>query len=244
MKKIILLSICLLFPLSLVMAGNGSFLILKSTYLYKKGNLSSRKILTRKRQAYDVENIKKIKAGKFMFEIIVPEKKTLVNGSGFIVESDEELQKLGNGKVRVYAEIPNEAVNIRQTLMLPLSRMLITGRKERVDAFPNLYWREVNYKVEIPGRYWIEDWSGIYRPDKNAEWLNQSYRGVTKLNLDRTLRLKILQGLIEAGFSMEQVRLSIGIPVKKINSDSGPQTEWIYGNRKVIFQNGKVLRIL
>ena len=245
MKFLFLFSLLLLtFQLSTAFAGNGSFLVRKSTYFYLNKNKTGKKILTRKRMAYAVTGIGFSKEKHLMLQILVPVKSNIINGSGFISETDNELQKLGFSKVKVYTRVPrlnNKQIDYQP---VPSNQLSFTGGRETSPDFPNLTWRAVNYKTNVPEKYWIPEWSGIYRPDKGADWLNNTYQRAKKKKPAADLMNKILMGLVEIGFTREQVRMTLGTPVTEQFIENNTKTEWIYQSRKIIFENNRVLRVL
>lgn len=224
-------------------AGNGSILILKSAYFYQKHTKKGKRLLTRMRKAYDVLELDNT-SPSLMFKVSVPDKKKQVNGSGYMVETDLELQELGLKMVKVYPELPTEKADLTKYKPVPSNQISFTGRKETSADFPNLVWRAVNYKTDVPEELWIAAWAGIYRPDKSAEWLNRIYQKAKVLHLKPALMDKILNGLVEIGFSKEQVRLALGDPLKEQMIDNDSRLEWLYNDRRVIFANDQVLRVL
>lgn len=243
MKHLTLTLLILLFP-SLLFAGNGSFLILKSAYLYQNANQEGQKILTRDRRAYDVLDIYNQKGASLMFLIEFSGRTEPVNGSGFIVETEAELKEIGVRQIKVYSEIPRKTSDLTDYRLVSSNQLSFTGRQEHSPDFPNLFWRTVNYKIEIPLQLWVPDWAGIYRPTKDADWLNQAYESAIAANLDKTMMDKLLMGQVEAGYSKEQVKMALGEPLKEQLTENDTKLEWIYDHRKVIFVNNQVLRVL
>lgn len=227
-----------------VIAGNGSFLILKSTYLYETKDQKGKKFLIRERQAYNVLNIHAPKGSSLVFEIEFDKRSQPINGSGFIVETETELKGLGVSEVKVYLEIPTKQSDLTNYRLVPSNQLSFIGRQESSADFPNLTWKAVNFKAYIPIRGWIPEWAGIYRPDKEAAWLNQIYTAAQLTNITGKLLEKILNGQVEPGFTKEQVRMALGNPLQEQLSENDTKLEWIYGKRKVIFSNNVVSRVL
>lgn len=226
-----------------VLADNGSLLVLKNTYFYELPSKKGKRILTRKREAYDVIAVNN-NGGSQMFKVRVPEKANIVNEGGYVAETDPEIRALGPEKIKVFSEIPTIKSDLTRYKLVPSNYLSITGRKEHSKDFPYLTWRAVNYKTNAPSEYWIAAWAGIYRPDKDADWLNRIYQKTIAQNLSQSLISKIMQGLVEAGYTKEEVRLALGEPVKEQIAQENNQLEWIYTDRKVIFKNNKVMQVL
>ena len=179
-----------------------------------------------------------------MFRVLVYSNDNTVNESGYVFETDLELRALGPDKIKVFTEVPTTKTDLTQFRLVPSNQLSFTGRKETSDDFPHLIWRAVNYKTSVPEAFWIAAWSGIYRPDKSARWLNHTYQEVVTKQLEPNLTQKILLGLVETGYTKEQVKLALGEPIKEQSTPENSQFEWIYSDRKVIFKNDKVLQVL
>ncbi len=227
-----------------IFADNGSFLILKSTYLFQNRSQKGQKNLTRSRKAYNVLNLYASQSDSLMFQIRLNKTKTVINGSGFILETESELKGLGFKEVRVYPDVPNTKSDLTDYMLVPSNQMSFTSKKKASPDFPNISWKAVNYKASMPGKAWVPEWAGIYRPDKDATWLNNTYDDITGLNLDKTLIYKILAGQVEIGFTKEQVRMALGNPIKKQSIENNTKTEWVFRSHKVIFLKNIVNRIL
>ncbi|PCI27653.1 MAG: hypothetical protein COB67_08085 [SAR324 cluster bacterium] len=243
MKRLFFFCLFLLLP-GAAFAGNGSFLILKSVYLHEAVNQDGVKLLTRQKIAYDVEMLFLSPEDTIMYQLVLPWREKGINGSGYILESDAELQKLGEKQVKVYAELPTLGMDMTNFQPVPSHKLLFTGKKVDAEDFPHLIWREVNYEIKTAKRFWAPEWAGIYRPDKSADWLNQIHRETVRLRLKGSLLQKILMGLVETGFSKKQVLLAIGDPREKQFSQEAQQEEWIYVDRKIIFKDNQVIRVL
>jgi hypothetical protein len=243
MKILITIFAAFLFSQTAV-AGNGSFLILKSAYLYQNKTKQGQRNLTRKRKAYDVIDISHINGSSLMFQILIKEKKTEINGTGYIVETESELKELGVREVRVYPDLPEAESNLTDFQPVPSNQLSFTGKKATSPDFPKLSWKAVNYKASIFSKAWIPEWAGIYRPDKDALWLNRTYDIVISRNLEKRLVEKILTGQVEIGFTMDQVRMAFGKPTEEHAIENNTKMEWIYPSHKVIFSSGIVSRVL
>jgi len=243
MKKLILI---LIFSLSssLIYAEFGSFFILKSVYLYKDARLETGKTLTRRQKAYDVVQVKFDLKKNLLFQITVPEKTNLVNGSGYITETETELDKSDHQNIKVYSRLPKIQTGQNEFVLVPKDQLLFTGRQEKSDSYPFLDWREVNYKTDFPMNLWVADWAGIYRPDRDAAWLNSINQKFTLENFSKKMEEKILFGIIEVGFSSKHVSLALGRPEKINETEEKDLVEWIYPNRKIILKKNKVIRVL
>ena len=224
-------------------AGNGSFLILKRVYFYINANQTGKKHLSRTPKAYEVVDVK-LNQKSIMYKLIVPGVRNYINGSGFIVETDSELQKMGKKPVKVYSKVLTVESNFLEYQLVLSNQLSFTGRQEKSRSFPHITWKAVNYKTQVPKTYWVPDWSGIYRPDKNADWLNQTYQKVIRMKTDKNRRQRILLGLVESGFTKEQVEMALGEPLKTRWIENGTQEEWQYSSHKVIFKSNRVLRVI
>ncbi|MFH2133375.1 MAG: hypothetical protein ABIK68_23600 [bacterium] len=227
-----------------VEAGNGSFLILKRVYFYVNAGQSGKKELTRTQKAYDVIDVTAQDQKPVMYQIVVKEDNNVINGTGYIVETEAELQKLGPNPVKVYAKVLGSQSDFTGFLLVSPNQLSFTGRQEQTRDFPYVIWKAVNYKTSAPKTYWVPDWSGIYRPDKTAAWLNQTYQKANRLKLNENLMHKILLGLVETGYTREQVELTLGNPQERKVIENATQEEWQYEGRKVIFKSNRVLRVL
>ena len=243
MKKFLVFILVIIVVVPVASGDNGSLLVLKNTYFYQHPTQKGKRTLTRKRQAYDVIAVMNATSSQ-MFKVRVPSKSSDINESGYVVETDPELRALGSEKIKVFAEIPLIKTDLTLFKLVPSNQLSFTGRKEISKDFPHLKWRAVNYKINIPAEYWIAAWAGIYRPDKDADWFNQTYQKATSKNLGQHLLTKILLGLVETGYTKEQVKLALGEPLKELIAAENNQLEWIYSDRKVIFRNNKVLQVL
>lgn len=224
-------------PLS---ANQGSFLVTKSIYLYKAPNKTSKKILTRRNKAYDVINLKVLKDKQVFLKISVPSTNHKVNGSGFIIETDDELISKAGRKIKVYDKIPTTKENLTNFVLINTNDVKLTAQKTRSSHFLGITFRGVNFESILPREYWVLDWGGIYRPDKNALWMNDAYRQIKKLKLKAQKSNKLLLGIIETGYSGQQVKLSWGEPLKEEPGEVAGEVEWTYPNKKVILENGFV----
>jgi len=241
----------LLFPLVILLlsigsaqAGNGSFLILKRVYFYNNANKSGKRYLTRTQKAYEVVDVASMNKKSVMYRIVVPQSNNPVNGTGLIVETEAEIRKLGARPVKVYSKVLTIKSNFTNFQRVPATHLSFSGQQEQTADFPNISWKVVNYKTNAPKIYWVPDWSGVYRPDKNAEWLNRTFQKAGRMKLGESLLQKILMGTVEAGFTRVQVELTLGEPVEKKHLDNNRQEEWQYKRRKIVFESNHVLRIL
>ena len=243
MRILIIGVVALLFALDGV-AENGSFLVLKSTYLFQSQDQTGRKILTRDRHAYQVLDMYAPKNGPIVFKIEFTKKTRAINGSGFIVETETELKELGLSEVKVYAEKPNRRSDLTRFQLVPSNQLSFTGRQEESADFPKLTWKAVNYKTQVPVQVWVPEWAGIYRPDKDSIWLNNTYAAAVSKQFKKEVLDKVLNGQVETGFTKEQVRLALGTPEKEQMIENDTKLEWVYNSRKVIFINNIVSRVL
>lgn len=244
MRFLLIPLIILLLSVGCARAGNGSFLILKRVYFYNNPNKSGKRYLTRTQKAYEVIDVVSMGNKSVMYHIIVPQSNNPVNGTGFIVETEAEIRKLGTRPVKVYSKVLTIRSNFTNFQLVPATQLSFSGRQEQSPDFPNISWKAVNYKTNAPKVYWVPDWSGVYEPDKTAEWLNRTFQKAGKMRLEKSLLQKILMGTVETDFTREQVELTLGEPVEKKHLDNNRQEEWQYKGRKIVFESNRVLRIL
>ncbi len=223
-----------------LLANQGSFLVTKSIYLYKAPKKDSKKILTRRNKAYDVTDLKILKDDQIFLKISVPSTNHKVNGSGFIIETDDELIGKAGKKIKVYAEIPTTKENQTNFVLVSANDVKLTAKATRSSHFLGITFRAVNYESVLPREYWVLDWGGIYRPDKDAKWLNDAYQRIKKMKFKAQKVNKLLLGIIETGYTSEQVKLSWGDPEKEQPGEVAGEVEWTYPNKKVILEKGLV----
>lgn len=244
MKFILLLITAVIFLSGTpVYADFGSFLVLKNTYLHPE-DAKGRKVLTRGRKAYTVVNMEEVDNNVLQYLVIIPWKKQVITGSGFIIQSEEDLKDTEHPMVRVYDQVPDATSDLTVFKMVPAKHLQLTGRKEVSRDFPNLTWRAINYKTTIPRKFWIKEWAGLYRQDQSPEWMDKTYQESLKIKMSVTNRRKVLMGLVETGFTRQMVRLALGEPVESHTDENTGLLEWHYRDRKVIFKDNKVQQIL
>lgn len=242
MKFFILLFTTLLIAGSSVYAQFGSFIVLKNTYLFSESG-KGKKVLTRAKRAYSVVDMQETKKQGVKYLVIVPWKKQVVTGSGFIIQNEEDLKDADHPMVRVFEQVPDATSDLTQYKTVPAKHLQLTGRKEVSKDFPNLTWRAVNYKTTMPKKLWVKEWAGLYRQDKTAEWMNKIYLKSLKIKMSSKVRQKVLLGLIETGFSSQLVRLALGEPEEQTTDEAG-LLEWQYHDKRVIFKENKVHQVL
>jgi len=225
-------------------AGKGAFLLTKSTNLYENLDLTGKKYLTKRRTAFAVTNISTSKKRPAFFQIEFPFLLDTINGNGFIVESEQELQEIGENKVKVYLFIPVNSSKIPGYILVPPEKLSFSGKNGQSQLFPEVTWRAVDFSVKIPKKLWVSSEFGIYRPDKEVDWLKKVWTSVWKKKYAYTVRRAILRGLVENGFTQEQVLMALGDPLKKVDKEETDDSEWIYPDKKVIFKNGVVQQVL
>ena len=228
----------------LLLASKGSLLILKTANLYEFPDLTGKHLKTKLKLAYEINNIQLDAQQNPVFQIIYYGRKSELIGSGYILETDEELKIADADQVRVYGSLPQPGKEFTKYTLIATTDLQFTGRKEVTPKFPNIEWRSVDFKTKIPRLFWVKLVEGIYRQDKTALWLNQIYPKVSRLRLKASSKLKILKGLIEVGFSDVQVRLALGEPTQIKISDSEEEVDWMYVGKRIVFENKKVKQIL
>ena len=73
--------------------------------------------------------------------------------------------------------------------------------------------------------------------------MNQKYQQILSARpVPRKIRDNILVGLVETGFTPEYVILTLEQPSKK--NSVNDTVEWNYEDRKIIFQDNKVLQVI
>ncbi|MGK0289220.1 MAG: hypothetical protein ACI86H_000654 [bacterium] len=223
----------------------GSFLLIKSAYLYENSNLKGRGIFTRKKIAYPVLDVLQgEKAGRLVFRVTNTNQKISINGSGYILEDEGKLKAMAEESVKVYPTLPAEKIDLIKFLPISATQVTFTGKVIQIPNFPYLKWREINYNSQQSKKYWVSGRVGIYRPDKGATWFSKVYQKLTKKKFKGSLKRKILMGLVERGYTEEQVRLTLGNPVKELLFEDRGEAEWSFTNKKVLFKNKVVHQIL
>lgn len=231
--------------LPIAFAESGSFLILKPSSLYVDSTMEGKKLITKRRIAYGVNNVQLNKDNHLIYQIIYPGRSEQKMGSGFVFQSREKLAKESNFLVEVYFQIPNLINNLTNYLLVPKKQIQFTGKQEETSDFPNVIWKEVNFQTKTPKMFWVSNDQGIYRPDKSPNWLNQTYPKVLKLRASTNIRNKILMGFIETGFTEQQVLLSLGVPTeKKEEFTNSNEVKWTYKKKEILFYKGKVKQII
>ncbi|OGH03793.1 MAG: hypothetical protein A2557_13665 [Candidatus Lambdaproteobacteria bacterium RIFOXYD2_FULL_56_26] len=219
----------------------GAFFANKSTYGRTELNGGQKKLIPAK-SIYPVVALEVAEKNHVLYRLLYPDT-SVSTGSGFIVETDQELQEKKEGLIKVYKEVPNKKTDLTQFTWVPLEALLVTGRLEQSPDFPNLVFRAANYKGQLPLQLWVEDWAGIYRPDKDANYLTLTWAMLEQMQISRGKKQRILMGLVETGFSKDEVKLALGAPLKEEPLPSG-ELQWLYPDKKVIFLNGQVVRVL
>lgn len=242
--KIFLATIVLCFISQIVSAENGSILLLKKTYFYKNKSKIGGKIFTKKKQAYDVIEIATTSKNTLMFKIVVNIENNFINGSGYIMETDQELHFMDLKKVKVYPVVPLLDFDLTTYQFVPSNQLSFTGIQKKSPDFANLTWRAVNYKTNAPIQYWVAGWAGIYRPNKKADWLTSVFEEATQQKIGPQLLRKVLMGFVETGFTKNHVRMALGNPLKEQKVENSDNIEWIYSSQKIVFKNNLVLRVL
>ena len=244
MKKILFFLVLSLWIAQTVWAGNGSFLILKSAYLYNNEFQTGHRRLTRTKKAYDVVGIARTRKNSLLLRIMFSSDDQTTNGSGYVIEGQGDVQENGETIIKVYPKAPKITDDLTNCIRMSASQLQFTGGSEVSPDFPHIIWKEVNYKALLPLYYWVAEYAGIYRPNKNADWLNDVYSKLEAKKMKSSLKNKILSGLIEKGFTPDWVELSMGPPQKIQPLEESGSVEWHYPNRKVIFKDNKVVQII
>ena len=222
-------------------AEMGAFMVLKSAYLYPSLKSKS-KVLTRIKAAYPVTGFKVVGKNKLLYQILVPETE-ISTGSGFIAETDSELAEKKDILIKVYPVLPTQKISLVDYRLVPIKALLITGRQEVTPDFPQLSFRAVNFKGLPPKSYWVDNWAGVYRLDKDENFLNFSWAALEQTNVPTSKKIRIIMGLVEPGFSKEEVKLALGAP-QKVEPLADGELQWVYPQKKVVFEKGKVIRTL
>jgi len=237
-----LLLVCLFFGFSqAAFADMGAFFITKSTYLYSQIG-GGTKQLTRKKQAYPVLESKQVGKASLLYRIRIDSTRQSA-GTGFVVQTDLELQTKKGELIKVYLEPPTKTEQLGDFHWVPGELLLATGTQEQSELFPELEFRAVSYKGVIPQFVWVDSWAGIYRPDKSANFLNMSWDTLSQTETDKGKAKRILMGLVELGYTKDEVKLALGAPLKE-EALPGGELQWVYLQKKVIFEKGKVTRTL
>jgi len=235
-----LLIFCIFAASNTAFANMGAFLVLKSTYLYTEKGAGSKQ-LTRKKEAYPVVGISRL-GDKLLYQVL-EESKKISTGTGFVVETDQELQAKKEDLVKVYLQLPQKNTDLKDFQLVPTHLLLATGAQEQSQAFPELEFRAVSYQGAVPKLSWVYSWAGIYRPDKSASFLNLVWSRLEQGEYTRSKVKRIMMGLVEIGYSKSDVKLALGAPLKE-EALPGGELQWVYPQKKVVFNKGKVTRTL
>lgn len=224
--------------------GNGAFLLTKSDYLYETLMPNGTKYFTKRRSAFSVLDVVEKKDNTVFYQILFPFLKEKITGSGFILENDEELQQLGEGPIKVYPVVPTEQNKFPGFVPVLTKQLSFTGKSEKSPLFPGIIWRVVDYKTSVPKKMWVSSEAGIFRLDKDAAWFNRVWKEIRSKKYNFKIRKLLLMGLVENGFTKEQVLLALGEPTKKVVKEAEDGAEWIYPDKKIIFKANIVQQVL
>lgn len=237
---ILLLSVLFSYPLAA--ADLGSLLITHQASLYLEPSMKGRHLLTRLKKAYQVTGIKALK-DKMIFEIIYPGRTREVSGNGFILNTELTQGGTESQKINVYSELPERSQKLIEFNEMPIKDIQVLSQRSSSPDFPEVEWIPVSYKTRLPQRFWVYSFQGIYRPEKSVTWSQNTYSQLIRLKYSGEILQKLLQGMVEVGFTKLEVRLALGSPISTVKLDKPESQEWTYQHLKITFKNDKVVSV-
>ena len=197
-------------------------------------------------QAYLVTDFTTDSLGQPWRKLKLPQRSQTEIGVGW---SPLEIHELAarNNLVKVYPQLPKDARSPLQVLHLPTVDVLILNTTRTSRGFPNLIWRQVRYRTRVPVEAWVPAKTGIFRVGLSQVHLIQAYEEMIAHNLPFNQRNRLLNGVIQADDSEQNVRWAMGEPLRIHTKRQGylkKQTIWDYAGLSVFFQqNGKVASV-
>ena len=220
--------------------GLGSLITNRNSYFYAEPDLQSKKYYVPTYSSFKVLDIFVDSDNQVFFLV---EKNTIhkkERGVGFVyVNLEETEEKI----VKFFKEIPIKQDDFLQYHDVSVKDLKATGKRSPAKGVPFLFWYEVNYNIDFPEKIWASNRRVSYRPNKSSKWLDTKNQQITNTRLlPRLIRDNILAGLVEIGYTPEQVILALEEPLEQnlVNDTK----EWNYEYRKIIFRNNKVFQII
>lgn len=220
----------------------GAFFITQEARLYLKADMKGRSLLTRLKKAYEVTDIKEHR-GKITYQILYPGRRIKEEGNGFIAHSMLLQKENKDAEVKVYASIPKNKEALLDYKPVLLKDIQALNQRHPSKVFPETEWVPVSYKTLSPTRFWVYAFQGIYRPEKNIAWLQNTYSQLNRLKYKGDMLEKLMRGIVDVGFSKLDVRLGLGAPLNTVKLEKSDEQEWIYPYLKVAFKNDTVVKV-
>lgn len=225
-----------------LVAQQGSLLLLERTALYTNKNLTQARIYTNRRQAHavlewDFSNQPKF---KIVYTPILKKRQ----GTGYIMESKPVLQELGIEPVRVYQSLPTRNLERLDYLWIPANALKLSTESTTSKDYAYVKWQMVSYNLQGGQAFWVAPKSWVFRPQKNAAWLNNLLKNLQKENLSKDMELTMLLGLVEIGYTARQVELALGQPEQKTLDAQNEQWQWVYAGQRILLEKGVVVQVL
>ncbi len=219
--------------------GLGSLITNRNSYFYADPDLRSKKYYIPTYTSFKVLDIFVDSRGKVFFLV---EKNTIrkkERGVGFVYVNLEDTKE---DKVKFFKKIPIKKGDFLDYYEVSTEDLKATGKVFSSKDVPFLHWYEVDYNIDFSEKIWASNTRIAYRPNKSIEWLKAKYQQLSKTSfIPRQIRDGILAGLVEVGYTSEQVTLALDKPIK--TNLTGDTLEWYYEGRKLIFKNNKVFQI-
>jgi hypothetical protein len=251
LRLAILLVLALALPLALPAPlpaqprGIGAYFTLVNTYLYAKGPRDGRRTLVRPHQAFDVVDVTVDAEKTLWFLIVYPAETTRQSGTGWTPYAPHELLSAQQGPVLVFSRIPAGTQEDFTLLRVPAGGVELLNESQSGLPFLALDWQRVRYQLEQPLLAWARSTAGLYRPGKNAGFLNRVHVELVARNLERDEQVRLLSGAVRIGDTVREVRWSLGDPLRAQEEPvgEGQRTVWQYPELTVILENDVVKQI-
>ena len=220
--------------------GNGAFLSFKNKRFFKNKNFVGPSYLNRQDKAYKVINIE-IQRSSIFLQIEYEDVEETFSGNGHIITQIDKSIQPGTTLVEVYTNFFPSRNTQWKYVNIPSDKIQLTGESEYNKNYYPLKWHAVTYRLSNPLQLWVRASDGIYRADRDKKWMNDTFKKLSRLKIANSKKYKILEGNIEKNFSEDQVLLTLGQPLQKVNKEE--TTEWSYPAYIIVFSNNIVQQI-
>lgn len=220
----------------------GAVLLLQRTALYTDQKLTKARLYTNRRQAHPVLDWaynKKIKF-KIQYKPIVKRYKS----KGYILKNKTALHNLGAELIRVYPKLPENSKDQANYLWIPANSLKLNAEHLANKKYTYTQWYAAEYNLQLPQNFWIAPTAWVFRPQKTANWLNDLFKTLQKEKYSKDVELKILLGLVEAGYTKKQVELALGTPEQKNFDEQNQQWQWVYAGQRVLLKDDLVIQTI
>jgi hypothetical protein len=243
-KRLSLILLILTFCFSSSASGIdlGAFFITHEAKLYLKPDMKGRHLLTRLKKAYEVTEVQEYK-GKIIFQIIYPGRKIKEESNGFINYFTLLEKENSSEPVKVYTSIPETKEALLDYKLIPFKDLQALNQRQPSKVFPETEWVPVSFNTLSPTHFWVYADQGIYRPEKNIAWLQNTYSQLNRLKYKSDMQEKLMKGIVDVGFSKLDVRLGLGAPLNTVKLEKSDEQEWIYPHLKVAFKKDTVVKV-